>query len=448
MAKYQYYYRPKGIKSRYELMVFYCESQPFLPLTDYYHDCIGRNNKSTALTYLNCLLPFFSWLDQSSNYQGKRVQWDQPPEAIRVAAEDYLRQEMGCKVRENETFKFVNRTNRSPKTVSLFLSALKSFYKSLIQLKQYKYSNPLIDSYAILDNYKSSTEGVRKDKPRMPSEAGTEDAIPHRRMTDSYFKLINEEWQPEIIDDPYLPFRIYKAGKKVNWSLREVVIARMLFETGARVSEVIELTIGDYRSRKSYQEVSTFNKGSHGKKVKFLRFSKDTVKLLMKYLNTERKHFDKLNCGFENLPNEAPMFLTELGTPFLYESWYYHWSRAIKVSGIKLNPHKTRHWFVTTRLREIYNTSKTEAEINQKKMELIKYIHWKDKNTIDVYEHYFDEEKHRKSHDQMLENMAKRETEYLQQKSEKKLKQGSFVFDNKEKIIIDSEIQELLDGLE
>ena len=99
---------------------------------------------------------------------------------------------------------------------------------------------------------KVNTEGVRKDKPRMPSEAGTEDAIPHRRLTDSYFKLINEEWQPEIIGDPYLPYQVYQAGKKVNWSLREVVIARMLFETGARASEVIELTIGDYRSRKSH----------------------------------------------------------------------------------------------------------------------------------------------------------------------------------------------------
>lgn len=34
----------------------------------------------------------------------------------------------------------------------------------------------------------------------------------------------------------------------------------------------------------------------------------------------------------------------------------------MKKSELQLNPHKTRHWFVTTRLREIYNSSKTEAE--------------------------------------------------------------------------------------
>lgn len=449
MGNYQYYYCPKGIESRYKLLVFNGEMEPFLPLTDHYHDCIGRIDKSSALSYLKCLLPFFSWLDNSSNYQGKRVNWNDSPEPIRVAVVDYLMNEMGCKVREKDTFRFVNRSSKSPNTVNRFLSALKSFYKSLIRLKQYNYSNPLIDSYSILDEYKSQTEGVRKDKPRMPSEAGTEDATPHRRLTDSYFKLINEEWQPEIIDDPYLPSQVYQAGKKVSWSLRELVIARMLFETGARASEVIELTIDDYRSRKSFQEASAFNKGSHGKRVKFLRFSKDTVKLLMQYINKERVKYDELHRTFDSLPDDAPIFLTELGTPFSYEAWYYHWSRAIEECEIKLNPHKTRHWFVTTRLREIYNTSKTEAEIKQRTNELIKYIKWKNADTIKVYEHYFDEEKHREAHDKMLENMAELEKEYIEQmKHNRKKKPVLTVIENIKDIEIEPELQEFLDGLE
>lgn len=449
MTKYQYHYCPEGIESRYELLVFNGKNEPFLPLIEHYHDCIGRIDKSFALSYLNCLLPFFRWLDDSSNFQGKRIQWNEPPETIRTAVEDYLMNEMGCKVREKDTFRFVNRTSKSPNTVNRFLSALKSFYKSLIRLKQYNYSNPLIDSYAILDEYKSQTEGVRKDKPRMPSEAGTEDAIPHRRLTDSYFKLINEEWQPEIIDDPYLPSQVYQAGKKVNWSLRELVIARMLFETGARASEVIELTIGDYRSRKSFQEASAFNKGSHGKRVKFIRFSKNTVKLLMRYINKERVKYDELQRAFDTLPDDTPIFLTELGTPFSYEAWYYHWSRAIEECKIKLNPHKTRHWFVTTRLREIYNTSKTEAEIKQRTNELIKYIKWKNADTIKVYEHYFDEEKHREAHDQMLENMAESEKEYMEQKKHRRKKKPTLTAVESIKTVeLDPDLQDFLDGLE
>lgn len=449
MTNYQYHYCPEGIESRYELLVFNGENEPFLPLTEHYHDCIGRIDKSSALSYLNCLLPFLRWLDESSNYQGKRIQWNEPPETIRTAVEDYLMNEMGCKVREKDTFRFVNRTSKSPNTVNRFLSALKSFYKSLIRLKQYNYSNPLIDSYAILDEYKSQTEGVRKDKPRMPSEAGTEDAIPHRMLTDSYFKLINEEWHPEIIDDPYLPSQVYQAGKKVNWSLRELIIARMLFETGARASEVIELTIGDYRSRKSFQEASAFNKGSHGKRVKFIRFSKDTVKLLMRYINKERVKYDEVQRTFDSLPDDAPIFLTVLGTPFSYEAWYYHWSRAIEECEIKLNPHKTRHWFVTTRLREIYNTSKTEAEIKQRTNELIKYIKWKNADTIKVYEHYFDEEKHREAHNKMLENMADLEKEYIEQtKHNRKKKPTLTIVESIKDFELEPELQDFLDGLE
>jgi hypothetical protein len=240
-AKYYYVYCPDGVESRYELLVFDHEDHPFLPLTDFYHDCKGRISSSSALSYLQCLLPFFSWLEEYSNYLGERVQWSDQPEAIRVAVEDYLMNEMACKVREKDSFRFVNLTNKSPNTVNRFLSAVKAFYKSMTLLRQYPYYNPLIDSEAILSDYRSRTEGVRANKPRMPSIGGTEDPIPSRRLTDSFFKLINEEWQPQIINDPHLPYQVYQAGKKVNWSNREMVIARMLFETGARASEIIEL---------------------------------------------------------------------------------------------------------------------------------------------------------------------------------------------------------------
>jgi hypothetical protein len=57
--------------------------------------------------------------------QGKQVEWDDSPDIIRIAIEDYLMNEMVCKVREKDTFRFVNRTNKSPNTVNRFLSALK-----------------------------------------------------------------------------------------------------------------------------------------------------------------------------------------------------------------------------------------------------------------------------------------------------------------------------------
>lgn len=443
---YWYEYCPKHVKSKYQLLVFK-DNQPFLPLTDYYQDCLGRIDKSSATSYLKCLLPFFKWLEEESNYQGNRVQWNESEGKIRVAVEDYLQYEMSCKVRDKDSFRFVNLTNKSPTTISRFLSALKSFYKSMIRLKYYPHHNPLIDGQAILHSYKEEVRGVREDKPRMPSVAGTEDPVIHRRLTDSYFKIINEEWQPKIIDDMNLPYQVYQAGKKVNWSQREMIIARMLFETGARTSEIIELTVGDYRQRRSHQEVSTFNKGSHGRKIKFLRFSKDTVKRLFHYIDTERKSYDENHFGFEQLPDDAPIFLSANGTAFTYHAWYYHWNRAMKVNELSFNPHKARHWFVTSRLREIHNISINDAEIQQRKNELIKYMKWKNPDTMNIYEHHFDEVKHREAHENMMEQMAQREQDYTKQrKSSGKPKLA--VIETTKIEVVDEDLQELLEGLE
>ncbi|PGD54834.1 integrase, partial [Bacillus toyonensis] len=80
---------PKGVQSRYTLLVFEPNNKVFLPLTDFYDDASRKISESTALSYLQCLLPFFTWLDKYSNYQGQRVRWSDSPEAIRVTAEDY-----------------------------------------------------------------------------------------------------------------------------------------------------------------------------------------------------------------------------------------------------------------------------------------------------------------------------------------------------------------------
>ncbi|MEH7110104.1 hypothetical protein [Bacillus sp. JJ1764] len=120
MSKYWYGYYPDGVISRYELLVFDCQNQPFLPLTEHYHDCLGRISKNSVLSYVRCLLPFFTWLDQFSNIQGNLVNWDDSPDIIRIAIEDYLMTEMACKVKEKDTFRFVNRTNKSPNTVNRF----------------------------------------------------------------------------------------------------------------------------------------------------------------------------------------------------------------------------------------------------------------------------------------------------------------------------------------
>ena len=116
---------------------------------------------------------------------------------------------------------------------------------------------------------------------------------------------------------------------------------------------------------------------------------------------------------------------------------------------MRLNPHKTRHWFVTTSMREIYNVSKTDVEIKQRKDELIKYMKWRQKDTIEVYEHHFDEERHRSFHDNMLAQIAEREKEYMEQSKQKRTKKPVLaVINTAKEAELEVDIQTLLDDLE
>ncbi|KOO49111.1 hypothetical protein [Viridibacillus arvi] len=103
---YWYKYCPKHIESKY-LSVFRA-NQPFLLLSDYYYDCLERINKSCNILF-EMFTPFFKWLEEESNYQGKRVHWSDSEEKIRVAVEDYLMYEMNCKVRDKDSFGEFNK---------------------------------------------------------------------------------------------------------------------------------------------------------------------------------------------------------------------------------------------------------------------------------------------------------------------------------------------------
>lgn len=81
---YWYAMRPKDVESKYELMVFEGE-EPFLPLTDYYDDCLRRISKGSAKTYLKCLLPFFKWLTLKSNFKGEQAYWNDEPLIVPLA---------------------------------------------------------------------------------------------------------------------------------------------------------------------------------------------------------------------------------------------------------------------------------------------------------------------------------------------------------------------------
>ncbi|WP_258881242.1 hypothetical protein [Paenibacillus sp. sptzw28] len=205
MASFFHVYCPEGVSSKYRLIVFDDSKEAFIPLTEFYHDQVNRISESSVIAYLNVLEPFFYWLKYQSRYKARKVWWDDESEAVKEAVRQYLLDQMHCKIRGRDGHEGVYLTSKSSKTVQLFLSAIKGFYKTMIRLKKYSHANPLID----LEFKESVSEqpGERGNRPRMPKAAGTEEPLSYRKQTDSYFKIINEEWVPEIIGDWDLPYR-------------------------------------------------------------------------------------------------------------------------------------------------------------------------------------------------------------------------------------------------
>jgi integrase len=303
--------------------------------------------------------------------------------------------------------------------VGVFLAALKLFYSAMREMGCYADEHPLVDvTVRVLAEIADASVADDDRPPRMPDVSGVEAPRSRRRLTDSFFKLVGKEWVPQIIDDPGFPALVLGGGRTLRgWGLREDCVTRLLFETGGRVSEVTGLTLGDWVRRGLTREAAAASKGSHGRRVKFLRFSTETATLLRRYVDRERRLHDPDGYTLADYVrraegklielNEVPLFLTSRGTPLTAKGFRdTRWAPACRAAGVDADPHQARHWYVTMAVRAIYETSDTQSEIQRRLRELIEYMQWKGgQETMAAYEHYFSAARHAEIQDQLHERL-------------------------------------------
>src|SRR5262249_33161030 len=183
------------------------------------------------------------------------------------------------------------------------------------------------------------------------------------------------------------------------------------------VSEVVGQTLGDWVARGMLQETQAFSKGSHGKRVKFLRFSAATAKLLRRYCDTERRQLDFHHYGLDDYLQAArsekvdlyptSLFLSRPRTPLTPKTFRdCYWNPACRAAGIEADVHQARHWYVTQIVRSIYETTRSEAEVQRRLRELIEYMGWKSGwETLEAYQHYFDPQRHAEIQDQLHQRL-------------------------------------------
>lgn len=177
--------------------------------------------------------------------------WEASPVQVRRAIEEYLIQRLQCKVQaHHQGWKFVAITTGVRNTIRVFLAAVKLFYQIMNLRQFYPHLNPLIEPVsATVATVQARLE--QEEAPRMPDQSGVVQprSKPKHRLSDNYFKLEHDDWVPQILDDSKLPAVILEGGKHLPLKytrLRDEVVTWLLFETGARISEVTGIMLSDW----------------------------------------------------------------------------------------------------------------------------------------------------------------------------------------------------------
>ncbi len=381
---------------------------PDVQLTLFADDLLKSLSPSSVPIYMRELVAILSWAPCDPVVVRNGWNLYGPPPVVRNIIREYLTVAAKCKVtsradRLGLKIAYVCQTSETSINIRILLAVLRRFYDHLAAVKVYEHANPLMQ-----EDMAKVTDQLRANYRRTIREAEGRDPMPPAsgvdppfgiRLSANYFRCVDQEWIPKTIDDPDFPNLVYQAGKDYGWGLREMCVVRILFESGARISEILDLTLEDWSVSQFMNQFVARNKGSFGIRTKRLVVPSVTAKLCRRYFDDEnegRRAHDKqrlLLSDVSKLPTETlrktRLFLTTRGTPMEAKIFRRgHWTPALRAAGIQANPHLARHWFVTNALRLIEQTSKDENEIIRRKAELVQYMAWRTaERTLRAYEH-------------------------------------------------------------
>lgn len=331
-----------------------------------------------------------------------------PPVEVRNVLREYLTVAAKCKLtsrpdRAGLKVTYVCQTSETSINIRILLAALRRFYDHLIGRGEYAHPNPMLQedmtrvASELRNRYRQAIRSLEGRDP-MPAVSGV-DPPAGIRLSANYFRCVDREWIPRTIDDPDFPQLVYNAGKEYGWRLRELCVVRILFESGARISEVLDLTALDWSVSQFMNQFVARNKGSFGIRTKRLVVSSATAKMCRRYFDDAvegRRAHDRQDLTLNDLARleaadlaRIPIFLTTRGTPVRSRHFRrFYWAAALRAAGIHASPHLARHWFVTNALRMIEKTSKDENETIRRKAELVQYMGWRTaERTLKAYEH-------------------------------------------------------------
>ena len=127
------------------------------------------------------------------------------------------------------------------------------------------------------------------------------------------------------------------------WETRDKALFEMLYSSGCRVSEIVDLKISDLD--KEFKSAIVTGKGRKDRKV---YFEEDARNALLTYLKDRKKRFEK-----EGIKDEVPnVFVNQKGGPLTTTGVRYIFTKYTGAQGINhhASPHAMRHTFATAML--------------------------------------------------------------------------------------------------
>ena len=392
----------------HQYQVVRADGLPDVPLTLFASDLLKSLSPSSVPIYMREVLAAFEWAQSDDIVLRNHWSLFGPPAEVRNVLREYLTVAAKCKLttradRLGVKVTYVCQTSETGINIRILLAALRRFYDYLISSEGYGHANPLLQEQMdqiradLRNGYRQAVRAAEGRDP-MPSVSGVDPPF-GIRLSANFFRCVDREWIPRTIDDPDFPHLVYNAGKEYGWGLRELCVVRMLFESGARISEILDLTALDWSVSQFMNQFVARNKGSFGIRTKRLVVSSATAKLCRRYFDHDtegRRAHDRLGLTLNDLTKldsealgKVPLFLTNRGTVMVAKTFRYgYWTPALRAANIHANPHLARHWFVTNALRMIEKTSKDENETARRKAELVEYMGWRTaERTLKAYEH-------------------------------------------------------------
>jgi len=393
---------PSG--SVYDCVICDESGRPVSHLMEWYRRRKAPGSDRTRNTYLDMLLPFEGWRRRDG------LPWNAPPADVRAQFVGFLRERLACAlIPDRERDGYVVKTSRDtplrPSSIRVLFAATRDLYDVLGDLGLYAYPNPMVSQTLLHWKRQYLRHAANVGAPDVAGIRG-ETHHDSRRSPTSFFRLASTIWTPAFPMEPDdVQRRLYDAlihmiRKRRGVAQRDRAILILLLLTGARLHEIVGMTIGGYARADDPGRAYITNKGSNGREVKLVHFGPWAERELVAYIRGERADHDPLGRG-RRWPQDRhafvatdPLFLTARGGAYTSDAFRFHWrilrTRVQQELGIpfRFRIHDIRHLVVTEwRRRNKEEADGDEATLRRLNQGLQGRVMWHSPETVARYDH-------------------------------------------------------------